>query len=84
MNELELADKIHDYGVWLRNVQTYVENAVVEVYKAPNDHRLERDTDNMTVDGVSLRGQSIEISTVTGRVVIRNDLFTFGRWLQQQ
>lgn len=84
MTEKELARKIENYYNWLQNVQVFVENVVVEVAKAPNDHRIERDTDNMTVDGYSLRGQNIEISRATGNVFISGDLLTFGRWMAQQ
>lgn len=79
----ELSDSILRYRDWLKSVQVFVEDAVVLAIRNPGDPTYHRDTDDMTVNGISLKGQDIEISRITGNVFIRPDIFTFAEWLKQ-
>jgi hypothetical protein len=75
---------IFEYYKWLESVQNYVEYVVLNVWRKPSDTAIERNTDNMKVNGYSLKGQNIEISSYTGSVFIKIDLATFAHWLKQK
>lgn len=78
------SDDIFEYYKWLESARLVVENQVVAVTNNSGDPSLQRNTDDLTANGYSLKGQGIEISRATGNVFIRTDLLTFACWLKQK
>lgn len=75
---------IFEYEKWLHSVQSFVEHAVLLATQYPDDPTYKKNTDDLIVNGYSLKGQEIEISRATGNVFIKPDLFTFAHWLKQK
>jgi hypothetical protein len=78
------SNDIFEYYKWLASVRVFIEDLVVAVTRNPDDPALQRNTDELTVNGFSLKGQDIETSIITGNVFIKADLLTFAHWLNQK
>lgn len=79
-----IAKDILEYYEWLGKVHVFVEDMIILASQNPNDPTYKRDTDDLFVNGFSLKGQNIEISRTTGNVFIHPDLLSCAKWLQQK
>lgn len=84
MNRNDLATAIIAYYAWIEKCIEEINRVTMHIIKEPDDKTEPRNTDDMVVDGYSIKGQDIEISTATTSVYFQPTLLTFAKWLEQE